>query len=48
MVLKYMEMSSGDWFSIHQEQVFVIKGIRFSNGYLGLDNENVYSNHTFC
>ena len=37
------------WSDAHsQELVFVIKGVRFSDGYLGLDNENVYSIHTFC
>ena len=39
-------MSSGEWFSIHENKCFVIKGVRLSNGYLGLDNENVYSIHT--
>ena len=36
-------MSSGDQVSIHKNKCLIIKGIRLSNGYLGLDNENVYS-----
>ena len=37
------------WSDPHsQELVFAIKGVGFSNGYLGVNNENVYSNHTFC
>ena len=48
MVLKYIG-NEFKWSDPHsQELVFVIKGDRFSNGYLGLGNENVYSNHTFC
>ena len=36
-------MSSGNQFSIHENKCFVIKSVRLSDGYLGLDNENVYS-----
>ena len=46
MVLKCIEMSSDDWFYIHENKCLAIKGVRLSNGYLGLDNENVYSIHT--
>ena len=47
MVLKYMEMSSGDQFSIHENRCLLLKALDFSAGYLGLDNENVYSIHNF-
>ena len=40
-------MSSGNWFPVHKNKCFVIKGVRLSDVYLGLDNENVYSIHTF-
>ena len=43
MVLKCIKMSSGDWISIHENKCLVIKGVKLSNSYLGLDNENVYS-----
>ena len=43
-----MEMSSSDWIPIHENQCLSLRVLRFSNGYLGLGNENVYSNHTFC
>ena len=43
MVLKCIKLSSGHQFSIHRNIYLVIKGVRLSNSYLGLDNENVYS-----
>ena len=48
MVLKYMEMSSGDQFSIHKNRCLLLKALGFPMAILGLDNENVYSIHTFC
>ena len=48
MVLKFMEMSSGDWFSVHKNRCLLLRGLDFFAGYLGLANENVYSIHTFC
>ena len=48
VVLKCIEMSSGDWFSVHKNKCLVIKGVRLYNSYLGLDNENVYSFTLFC
>ena len=47
MVLKHMEMSSSDWIPIHENWRLSLRVIRFSDGYLGLGNENVYCNHTF-
>ena len=46
MVLKYKEMSSSDRISIHENWCLSLMVVRFSDGYLGLGNENVYSNHT--
>ena len=48
MVLKCIKVSSGDWFPIHKNKQFVIKGVRLLGSYLGLDNENVYSFTLFC
>ena len=47
MVLKHKEMSSGDWIPIHENWCLLLMVVRFSEGYLHLDNENVYINHTF-
>ena len=47
MVLKYMEISSSDWIPIHENWYLSLRVIRFSDCYIGLGNENVYSNHTF-
>ena len=48
MVLKYMEMSSGDCFSIQENRCLLLKALDFFDGYLGLDNENVYTySHSF-
>ena len=46
MVLKYMEMSSSDQIPVHKNWCLLLRVLRFPNGYLGLGNENVYSNHT--
>ena len=46
MVLKYMGMSSSDQIPIHENWCLTLKLFRFSNGYIGLGNENVYINHT--
>ena len=48
MVLKYMGMSSSDQIPIHENWCVSLKVFRFSGGYLGLDNENVYISYTFC
>ena len=48
MVLKCIGMSSSDQIPIHKNWCLILKVFRFSDGYLGLDNENVYSSHTFC
>ena len=47
MVLKYMEMSSDDQIPIHENWCLSLRVLRFSDGYSGLGNENVYSSHTF-
>ena len=46
MVLKYMGMSSSDQIPVHENWGLTLKVLRFSNGYIGLGNENVYINHT--
>ena len=46
MVLKYMGMSSSDQIPIHENWCLTLKVLRFSNGYIGLGNENVYISHT--
>ena len=46
MVLKYVGFSSSDQIPIHKNWCLTIKVLRFSNGYLGLGNENMYINHT--
>ena len=45
MVLKYKEMSSSDQSPIHKNWCLSLRVVRFSNGYLGIGNGNVYSNH---
>ena len=39
-------MSSGDWIPIHENWCLSLRVLKFSDAYLGLGNENVYSNHT--
>ena len=46
MVLKYKGLSSSDQIPIHENWCLTLKVFRFSNGYIGLGNENVYINHT--
>ena len=46
MVLKYMEMSSSDQIPIHENLCLRLKVLGFSDGYIGLGNENVYISHT--
>ena len=48
VVLKYIKLSSGDWFSIHENKCLVIKGVKLFSGHSGYDNENVYSFTCFC
>ena len=48
MVLKYMGLSSSDQIPVHENWCLTLKVSDFSNGYLGIYNENVYINHTFC
>ena len=46
MVLNYMEMSSSDQVSIHKNWCLTLKVFIFSDGYIGLGDENVYISHT--
>ena len=46
MVLKYMGMSSSDQIPIHENWCLTLKVFTFSDGCLGLGNENVYINHS--
>ena len=41
-------VGSADQLSFQESKSLVIKGVRLSNSYLGLDNENVYSSDCFC
>ena len=47
MFLKYMGLSSGDQIPVHKNWCLNLKVFRFSAGYIGLGNENVYSSLTF-
>ena len=40
-------MSSSDQIPIHENWCLSVRVVRFSVGYLGLGNENVYSSHSF-
>ena len=46
MVLKYMGMSSSDQIPVHENLCLTLKIFRFSDGYIGIGNENVYFSHT--
>ena len=39
-------MSSSDQIPIHKNLCLTLKVLRFSDGYIGLGNENVYIKHT--
>ena len=43
-----MGMSSSDQIPIHENWCLSLKVLDIFNGYLGVINENVHSNHTFC
>ena len=46
MVLKDMGMSSSDQIPIYENWCLSLNVVDFSNGYIGLGNENVYISHT--
>ena len=46
MVLKYMGTRASDQIPVHENLCLTLKVFRFSDGCIGLGNENVYIIHT--